>query len=99
MLSSDSSGDIICLVSATAGDDYENTTLVLIFPAGSIDSDTQCLNITINTDTLVEGEETFTVTLTLLTTGLGVFTENDLTTVTIMDDEGILVANNAKEMS
>ena len=75
--------------SAVAGSDYEMTTMNLTFPISSMDTDTECLNITIMEDTLVEGEETFTVTLT---TGLGVTTGTDVTTVTIMDNEGISYA-------
>ena len=50
----------------------------------------ECVNFTIFDDVLFEGSETFTVTLTLLSTGLGVTTGNDTTTVTIIDNEGLL---------
>lgn len=56
-----------------------------------MDSMAECLDINITDDLLVEGNETFTVTLTLLTTDLGVVIENNMTVVTITDDEGILV--------
>ncbi len=82
----------MCLVSAVAGSDYsEVETMMLTFPAGSMDGDdmTQCTDVNITDDSYFEGDETFTVTLTLLTTDQGVTTGNDMTTVTIIDDEGI----------
>ena len=72
--------------SAVAGSDYEMTTMNLAFPISSMDNDIQCLNITIMEDTLVEGDETFAVTLT---TALGVTTGTDITIITITDNEGI----------
>ncbi len=55
-----------------------------------MDSMAECLDINITDDLLVEGNETFTVTLTLLTTDLGVVIENNMTVVTITNDEGIV---------
>ena len=68
--------------------DYEAISTVITFSVGSIDAEAQCLNVTIIEDALVEGNETFFVTLTLLTTELNVTTENDVTVVTITDNEG-----------
>ena len=71
------------------GSDYSGFNMILTFPVGSLDNDTQCLNVSIiDDDTALEGDETFTVTLTLLTTGLGVTTGNTMTTITITDNEG-----------
>ena len=65
------------------------TSTMLTFPAGSSDGDmSQCVDVTITEDTLVEGDEAFAVTLTLQTTGVGVTTGNSTTTVTITDNEG-----------
>ena len=55
----------------------------LTFLVGSTDNTTQCLPVTITDDTLVEGDEAFTVTLTLQTTGVGVTTGNNVTDLTI----------------
>ena len=76
--------------SAIAGSDYGMTTMNLTFPISSMDSDTQCLNLAIMEDTLVERDETFSVTLT---TGLYVTTGNDITTIIIIDNEGIVRAD------
>ena len=56
----------------------------LMFPTSSVNGATQCIDITIGNDDILEAEETFTVTLTISTTNvaLGVAT----TTVTITDD-------------
>ena len=74
--------------SASANNDYTSVDMGLTFPMSSMNTDFQCLNITILDDALLEEAETFTVTLTLLTTGLGVMVDNDTTTVTITDNEG-----------
>ena len=58
----------------------------LEFPAESDDGATQCIDVSIMEDTVFEGDETFTVTLS--STNPRVMLENDETTVTITDDEG-----------
>ena len=45
----------------------------------------QCVNISIVDDDVFEGDETFTVTLTVTTPG--VMVGNTVTTVTIIDDD------------
>ncbi len=62
----------------------------LDFPVNSMNDDFQCLNVNITDDTLVEGNETFTVTLMPLATGLDVTAVNDATILTITDNEGFL---------
>ena len=57
----------------------------LTFSAGS--TDMRCLTVTIVDDMLIEGDETFTVGLTVATSG--VMEGNTMTVVTITDDEGI----------
>ena len=47
-----------------AGDDYEMMSTNLTFPSGSMDNATQCFDVMITNDTLVEGDETFIVTMT-----------------------------------
>lgn len=74
-----------------AGEDYEVVSMNLTFSCGSMDNATQCLYVMITNDTLVEGDETFAVALTLTTTELGVTTGNDMTAVIIMDNEGQLL--------
>ena len=55
------------------------------FPMDSVAGATQCVNITITDDEVLEADETFTVTLTL-TPLSGVTSGNDETMVTIIDD-------------
>ena len=55
---------------------------------GSTNGTERCLGALTIDDTLVEGDETFTVTLTLVTTGVGVTTGNTMTTVTITENGG-----------
>ena len=61
-----------------------------MFPAGSINGSTQCIDITITDDEVLEADETFTVTLTAMDPPMtqGVMVENNQTTVTITPDEG-----------
>lgn len=55
----------------------------------SMNGTTRCLNVTLFDDTLVEGNETFTVTLTLGTNpGADVSLGNALAIITIIDNEG-----------
>ena len=56
-----------------------------MFPAGSINGSTQCINITITDDEVVEADETFAVTLTVETTR--VMEGNAMTVVTISDND------------
>ena len=60
----------------------------LEFLAGSLNGSMQCVNITIMDDDTFERDETFTVRLTVSFPDAAM-EGNDLTTVTIVDDEGI----------
>ena len=70
-----------------SGSDYTEVNMTsVVFPVGSENNDTLCVNITIMDDNLIEGDEVFTVTVmsafdTSQTIGIGV------TDVTILDDE------------
>ena len=64
--------------------DYTLDTTTLIFPAES--TDMQCADITITDDDVFEGDETFTVTIDVTTPG--VKEGNNMTTVTITDNDG-----------
>ena len=67
-----------------------------MFPAGSIYGSTQCIDITITDDEVLEADEIFTVTLT--TTTPRVIVGNGQTAVTITADEGRLVVRNFLEL-
>ena len=68
------------------GSDYVEIFMVLTFLAGSANGTMRCFDITIEDDTALEGEETFTVTLT---TQDSVLLEEDEILVTISDNDGI----------
>ena len=59
----------------------------LVFIAGTSNGTIQCLNVTIFDDSLVESNETFTVTLT--TSNSVVELGNNLTTITITDTDSM----------
>ena len=74
--------------SAEAASDYTMMSSPLEFPTGSSDGATQCTDTTIVEDNFFEGNETFTVGLTVVTSGV---TEGDnRTTITITDNEGMV---------
>ena len=82
----------LCSGSAAGGGvDYTASNMGFTISMNFTDNDTRCLDVTILEDPLVEGDETFTVTLTLLTPGLGVTTGDDITAVAVTDNEGKLV--------
>jgi len=60
------------------------SSVSLEFPVGARSGDARCINVTILDDTALEGNETFTVSLTV--TNVNITVENDLTTVTIIPD-------------
>jgi hypothetical protein len=49
--------------------------------------DTHCINVSITDDGALEGDETFSVALTLTTSDPNVVLETDMTTITITDDD------------
>ena len=75
---------MVIIVSAVAGMDYITTSdSSLEFPVGAVNGDmSQCLTVMVTNDMIIEGDETFTVTLTVNTAG--VMVGNAETTVTIL---------------
>ena len=73
-------------VSALNGTDYSSASMDITFPEGSMDGDTRCINVSITDDMALEGDETFTVTLTV--SSGDIIKENNMTTIIIIDNEG-----------
>jgi hypothetical protein len=71
-----------------AGEDYTSISEDETFNSGSSDGSTRCVVIPILDDDASEGEQTFT--LTLSTSDRDVMLGNNVTTITIIDDEGRL---------
>ena len=69
------------LSSAIAGSDYMPVSMDVVFPVGTSNGGMQCINVTIIDDSTMEGDETFTVTLT--TSSPVVTLGNAVTTITI----------------
>jgi hypothetical protein len=57
----------------------------VVFPAGASNGAMQCISVTITDDSAVEGDETFTLSLT---TSSPVALGNSMTAITIMDTDG-----------
>jgi hypothetical protein len=69
-----------------AGEDYISIFEFENFTSGSPDGATKCVDIRILDDDALEGEQTFTLTLT--TSDPDVMLGNNVTTITIIDNEG-----------
>jgi hypothetical protein len=80
-------------VSAISGSDYTLSTGTISFDANSADGTIKTFNVPINNDAVVEGSETFTVTLSGITGGL-VTIDNASATATITDDDEAVVSIN-----
>ncbi len=74
-------------VAAVDGYDYVNMSPDEIFTSGSIDNATRCVNISILDDDSLEGDQTFTLTLTSVDF-IDVMLGTDMTTITIVDNDG-----------
>ncbi len=86
------------IYSAVAGYDYENATQTLNF--GSEDS-MMCINVTVIDDDKVEGNETFTISLSVNTTDVSyTFVGPMQATVIIVDNDGTftMVTNPSKHL-
>ena len=69
-------------------DDYDAVSATTLeFPAGSGNSLTRCITVDITDDLLIECDETFTVSLTLINSADNLNTDNTQTTVTITDSD------------
>ena len=73
-------------LAAIAGSDYVSVSMDVVFPAGTSNGGMQCIDVTIIDDIEMEGDETFTVTLT--TSSSTVNLVNAVTTITITDNDG-----------
>jgi hypothetical protein len=74
------------MFAALAGSDYTAVSMNFTFASGSPAGAQMCLTVAINDDNIIEVDETFTVILSLLSSGM----EMGRTTVTIKHDEGQL---------
>lgn len=74
-------------------DDYSllNTSVLLTFSPGFSDGMQACTPITTNADLLVECEEDFSVTMTLVTQCPSIQLGNDMISVTLLDSNGTYV--------
>ena len=70
------------------GYDFTFPSTNLTFLRGSTDSTSECANISITDDTALEGNQTFTVTLT--TSDPDVAVRNRMTLITIEDNDSVL---------
>ena len=78
---------LLMYISFTGGEDYNVTQQsLLLIPAGLTSS---LYNVDIINDMIHEDDETFNITITLITTCLSISVDRNVATVTILDDEGM----------
>ena len=70
-------------MAAVDGSDYMGVSMDLTFNASTSNSAVQCIYVSLLWSTTIEEDETFTVTVTTLSSIVAL--ENDVTTVTIKD--------------
>jgi len=78
---------------ATATDDYIHTSNDITFNSGSAAASTGCTNISIIDDNALESNQTFTVTLT--TSDPDVILGSNVTTITIVDNDGTIIPHHS----
>lgn len=74
------------LILASANLDYVAIFMNLTFPVGSSDNATQCIDVIIIDDNILERNEIITVELDITSIGAGA--RNDVISITILDDDG-----------
>ena len=79
----------VSIYSALDGSDYTMLTMDVLFSAGAENMHTECVNISITNDNLLERNETFTVQLT--SADLDVLTPDSMTYITITSEDGKMV--------
>ena len=73
-------------LAALSNSDFHTVYSMETFTQGSRNGAAKCINILIIDDNVLEGNQTFVVTLTTLDSN--VILENTVTTITIMDNDG-----------
>lgn len=76
---------MIVILTANFGSDYNAVTMNVIFPTNTMDGDMACVDISTFNDLFLEGNETFTVTTTLVASPVSL--EIGQTQVIILDEE------------
>ena len=82
--------------SAVEDSDYTSISSDIVFLSGSTDGTSQCVHITIIDDIALEGNQTFTVTL--MTSDPDVRLGNDVTVITIEDNDCTYVSLKIKSL-
>lgn len=77
-------------IATSASGDYDLLSTQLTFPNGSEDGAEMCASVAVNSDNLVEFEEDFTIALSLVTFGTSLNIGNNLSAVTLIDNDGML---------
>jgi hypothetical protein len=83
---------LFCFIATSGGGDYGPLSTHITFPNGSADGAEICEVATVYTDKLVEFEERFVVVLDLVTSGANFDIGNNISSITLFDDDGILIS-------
>ncbi len=76
----------ISYITAIAGSDYMSISSEAVFSTGSTNNDARCENVSLLQDNALEGDQIFTVILT--TSDPDVMIQTNMTSVTILDNDG-----------
>ena len=79
----------VLIVAASGSGDYGLLSTWITFPNGSTDGAENCTSVTVYPDKLVELEENFTVVIDLITTGANLNVGNNISSITLLDDDGV----------
>lgn len=78
---------VLCIFVASAVD-FSSSSIPLTFGPGSANGAEACSMLSADDDTIVEGDEEFTVVLALTTPGPSLIVQNNVTPVVIIDNDG-----------
>lgn len=83
---------IVTIIIAATFDngDFDYLSIPLTFAPGSGDGALMCFPVEVVSDNKAEGEEEFSITITMVTAGASLSLGNNVTTVILTDDDGTL---------
>lgn len=77
------------ITAVSSGGDYESLSEFITFVNGSANGSEVCVSVTVNSDSQVECEEDFAVSLSLLTSGASLGLGNSNCVVTLLDSNSM----------
>lgn len=82
---------IIYIIATSGSGDYQPVSAPITFQPGSANGAEMCTSVAVISDNLVETEESFQVMLSLVTAGTSFTLGSNVSTVTLINTDGICV--------